>query len=343
MYAAIFKRKHEIELLETKIPAVKEDEVLVEIQACGVCGTDRHIFEGDAPAAFPVIPGHEFCGVVREIGKRVKTTGKEDYVAVDPNIYCGTCQFCKRGKVQYCENLQAVGVTKNGGFAQFCSIPETQVYKLDKAIPVNWGTQAEPLSCAIHGMNRSPVHSGDKVLIIGAGNIGLIMLQLARMSPASRIGIIEPIEARRTAAHRYGCDDVFDSSQENLIEAVKTSTNGGADLVIECVGKKETVELGLSLLKPGGRLLIFGLGSRKDIFKVGLQEIFYRELTIIGSLLNPFSFQSAVTLLNSGKIHFNYYKFKEYQLARISDAFRHHRSSAYHKIILKPNSLQPAG
>ena len=146
-------------------------EVLIQVAACGVCGTDVHIYHGDKGSAEvipPVVLGHELSGTVAAVGAAVKTLHVGDHVAVDPNCYCGECHYCRRGKKQLCTNLHAIGVNENGGFADFCYAPEAQCFLLDPELPLEYGAMAEPLACCLHGIDRAQIRTGDTVLVIKA-------------------------------------------------------------------------------------------------------------------------------------------------------------------------------
>ncbi|OQX56800.1 alcohol dehydrogenase [candidate division KSB1 bacterium] len=338
MKAAIFKTKHNIVLETNKAvapPTAKE--VLVKVDTCGVCGTDIHIFDGEAKASPPVVLGHEFCGTVEKVGLDVSTIAPGAWVAIDPNIHCDSCFYCRKGLINLCQNLRAIGVNLDGGFAEYCLVPATQVYQISDSFPHQWGALAEPISCALRGIERAQIRSGESVVILGAGNIGLIMLQLAQIAGAGRLVVVEPLPERRQIAQQIGCDGTIDPKTSDAEEQIQQMTGGGADVVIECVGKTEAATMAVRIARCGGRIVIFGLAEKQDSLRVNLQDLFYRELSILGSILNPFTFQTAIQLLNSGKIRFDYYKTQSFTLEQIQRAFAAHREGKYHKIFIKPN------
>lgn len=226
MKGSFFLGNGKMELREIGKLTPVPGEVLLRVAACGVCGTDIHIFHGEKGSAEvtpPVVLGHEFAGVVEELGSGVTALQIGEHVAVDPNIYCGHCHFCRIGKKQLCENLRAIGVNQNGGFAQYCVCPAAQCLPLNPALPLEHGAMTEPLACCIHGIDRAALRSGDIVCIIGGGAIGLLMVQLARLSGASHVILSEPVQARRDIALQIGADAVIDPLQENLCARVKKS------------------------------------------------------------------------------------------------------------------------
>ncbi len=330
MKAAQFHKPFELQVIDKPLRALHEEEVLVQIAACGVCGTDVHIFAGEAHARPPVILGHEFAGTIVEAGKAVFGLQTGDNVAVDPNIACGYCYYCRRGQINFCENLRALGVDIDGGFADYCLAPQTQCYKLPSGFPLEHGAFAEPLSCCVHGMDRLTLQPGESVAIVGAGNIGLLMLQLARLAGAGPIFVLDPIAAKREIAQKLGADFVLDI-KEITREEIAERTHGGCDAVIECVGKAEAAELALALTKRGSRVLLFGLASPSALARLPLQTLFHKELSIVASILNPFTFQRAVDLLAQDKITFSSLSIKRFSIDQIGGAIE----SAKHGVIVK--------
>lgn len=302
MRAAIFGGPNDLLIKDYTLSKPGDDQILLEVERCGLCGTDFHIFKGHAPSNPPMIPGHEYVGIVRETGSSVKDVKPGDHVAVDPNIYCGKCKYCRTGNVQFCENLKALGVTLNGGFAQYSLVPAGQVYLLPNDFSFASAAFAEPLSCCVHGMDQAAVKHGESVAIVGGGTIGLLMLQLVKISGAGKIILLEPVEFKRKKAYELGADYVFDPYAKGALDEITELTSGGPDVVIECVGNSAAAELSLSLPKKGGRTVIFGLSSSHDKVTINLQEMFHRELTIKSSLLNPFTFSRSIELLITGKI-----------------------------------------
>lgn len=302
MRAAIFRKPFTLELLNQPVPKPGAHEIRVQVQACGVCATDHHIYAGEAPASPPVILGHEYVGVVADVGSAVTELKIGDRVAVDPNIHCGECSFCRRGAVHLCANLQALGVNRNGGFAEYALVPISQAYPIPNDFRAKWAAFAEPLSCCVHGIQQAAIQLNDTVAIVGGGAIGLLMIQLARLNGAGKVLVIEPIAERRALAKQVRADDTFDPNSSSILKDIQEITAGGADVVIECVGSAAAAELALKLARRGGRVVIFGLADKQAKLSLSLQEVFHRELTIKTSLLNPFTFQTAVDLLVSGKI-----------------------------------------
>jgi L-iditol 2-dehydrogenase len=303
MQALWFNGQHEIEVKELRIPKLQPDELLVHVDACGVCGTDFHIYKGEAPARIPVVLGHEYAGIILDKGSKSGDFKVGDKIAVNPNIHCGYCRFCRKGKINLCSNLKALGVTLNGGMSQLSVVPVTQAHLLPNDFPFSKSVFAEPLSCCIHGINQAEIIPGEKVIIIGAGTIGLIMLQLAQLRGASEVIVLDPLQFKRDIASALKADYVFDPFTENIDERIFDLTSGGADTVIECVGNQQAAESAVKLTIKGGKVLVFGLANSSAIVKIYLQSFFHKELTMKSSILNPFTFQSAVDLIINKKIN----------------------------------------
>lgn len=279
------------------IPQLLEHEVLVQVASCGFCGTDMHIFTGEAPATLPLIPGHEFGGIVVSCGQKVKRFNINDRVAVDPNISCGFCSYCKSGKIHLCTSLQAIGVTRPGGFAEFVAVPESQLYRFPDCLSLDLAAFVEPLSCCIHGMDIIAVKPGEHVVIAGAGAIGLYMLQLARLAGAASVVMLEPVTERQRSALDYGATACLSPDDKNFSLALREFQPAGADVLIECAGNARAFELLLSIAPKGARILLFGLAGKSETAGLPMQEIFHKELALFSSLLNPFTFQRAINLL----------------------------------------------
>ena len=200
MKSAVFYGKHDLRIEETPIPQPGERDVLIQVKACGVCGTDVHIYEGDKGAAEvtpPTILGHEFSGVVAAVGGKVKKFRPGERVCIDPNCYCGACDFCREGEVHFCENMIGYGTTVNGGFAEYCAVKESQVYRLGDHTSFEQGAMAEPAACCLHGIDLCGIRPGQQVVVIGGGMIGLLMVQLSRLAGASKVALLVPVEKKR--------------------------------------------------------------------------------------------------------------------------------------------------
>ena len=285
----------------------------------------------------PVVLGHELSGTVVKTGPHVKTLSEGDHVSVDPNCYCGKCHYCRIGKKQLCENLFAVGVNRNGGFEEYCAVPETQCYQLSPSVPLKYGAMAEPLACCLHGVDRAGIRTGDTVCVVGGGAIGLMMVQLAKLSGASRVILSEPVAMRREIGLKLGADCAVDPSHEDLTEALRRCTGmPGADVIIECAGSTAAVRQAFSAAKRGSTVLIFSVPKAGAIHELSLEDVYQKELKIIGSMINPDTHGRAVELINRGMVRLDSIITHSYPVERLEEAIRMQMSEASIKVIIEP-------
>ncbi|PKL86992.1 MAG: alcohol dehydrogenase [Ignavibacteriae bacterium HGW-Ignavibacteriae-2] len=331
MIAAIFNAPHKISVEEYSLRSLTEGELLIRVNACGVCGTDHHINNGEAQSSTPVILGHEYAGTIIDCKGNIGGLIMGDKVAVDPNINCGYCSYCREGKINFCENLTALGVDINGGFAQFSIIPFKQAYKLNDNIPLNIAAYAEPLSCCLHGIEQAEIKINDTVVIVGAGSIGLLMVQLAKLSQASKIIVIEPEKFKRELAIISGADLIYDSTDKDLIQKIMEETNGGADIIIECAGTETAVNSTILFARKGATIILFGLSGKKTKMNFNLQDYFKKELIVKGSLLNPFTFSKSLNLLSSGHIDPEKFTTNQIDINEIHSVFSINENSRFVK------------
>jgi 2-desacetyl-2-hydroxyethyl bacteriochlorophyllide A dehydrogenase len=302
-----------------------------------VCGTDQHIFEGEHIVRFPVIPGHEMAGEVIAAGAEVRHVKVGDRVALDPNITCGHCFWCQRGEVHLCENLEALGVTRNGGFAEYCLSPAKQAVLLPDNVSLESGALAEPLACCLHGADRLAVRPGETVAILGGGYIGMILLQLVKAAGAGTVIVSEPFAPRREAARALGADILVDPLKEDLTAIVRDATDGvGVDAAIESAGRKETAEAAVALARRGGRVLFFGVVSPSAVAGIKPYDIYYKELTVMGSFVNPFTHARAVQMLSEGKVQVECLISHRFPVDQFAAALETARSADAVKVIVEP-------
>lgn len=340
MRASFFLGNKSFEVRELQPPELGEFDVLVKVMSAGICGTDVHIYHGHVGSAQvepPVVLGHEYAGLVTETGHGVSTVKVGDHVTIDPNIYCGKCLPCRMGRKQSCENLRALGVNLNGGFAEYSLVPEAQCFPVSRELDFDVAAMAEPLACALHGIERASIQPGQSVLVVGGGTIGLLMVQLARLSGASSVVLSEPIARRREIGLEVGADHAVDPAEGNL-EALYAEATGqrGADVVIECVGKAAAVSQAISLAAPGGRVVLFGVPEPEAAAPLPLFDIFKKELKITGSFINPDAHQRAVNLLNSGRLYIKELITHIYGLSQVEDAVLMQMKDESIKVLVHP-------
>ena len=302
MRVAMLEAPRELVVHEVPMPEVRAGCVLIRIAACGICGTDVALYEGRLPIQLPYSLGHEYVGTVVEVGPGVSGFASGDRVAVNPNAYCGTCSFCRRGQVHLCTNRSTSRFKSNGGLAEYTVVSTNIVHRLPDKLPFLDAAFAEPLSCAVHAMERVPFGPGDCAVVLGAGTMGLLMLQLLRNAGAAGLAVSEPVEKRRAQAARLQADLVLDPLRDDVAAQVYTLAPEGVQLAVECSGNPDAAVLGLALLQRGGTLLLLGLGSPTGSLPIRPNDVVDRELAIVGAVLNPFSFQRAIDLLAAGRV-----------------------------------------
>lgn len=305
MKAAVFYGKYDLRAEEIATPEVKnKDDVLIRVKACGVCGTDMHIFDGDegaAPTPSGTVLGHEFAGEVIAVGDAVRSVKVGDRVSVDPNKLCGICDFCRGGVGHFCEAMVGIGTTVHGGFAEYCVVPESQVYRFSDKISYAEAAMTEPVACCLHGIDMCDIKAGDTVCVIGGGMIGLLMLQLAKLRGASRLALVEPIAEKRELALRLGAHTVIDPAV-GVSDALLRAGYSQIDCVIECVGKTATMKQAIEIAGKKSTVMLFGLSKPNDTIDIKPFEIFKKEITLKASFINPYTQKRALALIDSGKI-----------------------------------------
>lgn len=304
MKAAVYHGVHDLRVEEVPVRELDEKEVLIQVKYCGVCGTDMHIFNGDGGSFEvnpPLIPGHEFSGVVAKVGDKVTAVKVGDRVSGDPNDMCGECYFCKNAMQHFCTNNIGVGTTVDGGFAEYVIMREKQVYKFSEDLSFIEAAMAEPISCCLHGIDLCNIKAGCTVLVMGGGPIGMIMLQLAKNAGAAKLILSEPVPEKREQALKLGATKTINPIEED-VEAVLADYCENVDVVIECVGNIHTQEDAVRFAGKGATIMYFGLAAPDASFPIKPDDIFKKELTITSSFINPYTFERAISVLESHTI-----------------------------------------
>ena len=338
MKASRFLGNKTFAVTDLPTPHAGPGELVLRNQVCGVCGTDVHIYHGEPGSADvnpPVVLGHEYSGEVVEVGEGVTGFAVGDHVTVDPNIYCGHCAYCQNGKKQLCPSMEAIGVTRDGGFAQYSRIPASQAFKLEPTVPWEAAAMAEPLACCLHGIDLAGIQVGDKVCVVGGGAIGLLMVQLAKLSGASQIVLSEPNEKRRQVGLQLGANTALDPTRPDAQEAFAQVLGGGANVVIECVGNVPAVKSAFQFAGKGATVLLFSVPKVDATFDLPLFEVYKKELTIKGSFVNPDTHARAVALINSGKVDFDPIITHRFTLDQLPEAIAMQMSDASIKVVVE--------
>ena len=338
MKASRFLGNKTFAVTDLPTPHAGPGELVLRNQVCGVCGTDVHIYHGEPGSADvnpPVVLGHEYSGEVVEVGEGVTGFAVGAHVTVDPNIYCGHCAYCQNGKKQLCPSMEAIGVTRDGGFAQYSRIPAPQAFKLEPTVPWEAAAMAEPLACCLHGIDLAGIQVGDKVCVVGGGAIGLLMVELAKLSGASQIVLSEPNEKRRQVGLQLGANAALDPTRPDAQEAFAQVLGGGANVVIECVGNVPAVKSAFQFAGKGATVLLFSVPKVDATFDLPLFDVYKKELTIKGSFVNPDTHARAVALINSGKVDFGPIITHRFPLDQLPEAIAMQMSDASIKVVVE--------
>jgi 2-desacetyl-2-hydroxyethyl bacteriochlorophyllide A dehydrogenase len=298
MQAIVFTGPEQMQLREVADPVCGPEDVIVKIAASGICGTDLHIYHNEYYSTFPLIAGHEFCGVVVEAGKDVGDIARGQRVAVDPNLYCGRCYFCRNLQANQCERLQAVGVDRDGAFAELVSVPARACYVLPDSLSDHEGAFIEPVSCVINALNRLRVWPGDATLILGAGPMGLLLTQAMRHSGASQVVVVEKQADRLALAARLGATHTVAAGAQQTAVLKDLAPHGFA-IVIDATGVPSVIESAFNYLRPRGQYLQFGVAPNGATINLRPYDVFRKDWTIIGSFALSYTFQPAIAWLEN--------------------------------------------
>lgn len=334
MKAIVSHGTKDFRLEERPIPDMADTDVLIEVHFCGVCGTDIHMYHGTWELNPGCTPGHEASGIVRKVGARVNQFEPGDRVAIDPGIVCGVCDYCRSSRIHLCTNRIGMYHYKGGGFAEYTSVPQEQVYKLPDNMPLEWGAFLEPAGCCVHCADRAEIKPGQSVAVLGGGAIGLMLVQLARLSGADRVILSEPRESRRWIAKELGATHTIDPIRTNAPAAIRAL--GGADVVIESAGLTVTVAQCFDVVNNGGKILLFGVNDPAARIDFSPYQVFRNEITILGSLMANDSLPRTLALIASEKLRVQPLISHTLPLHRFHDAVMMHEKQEGIKILIHP-------
>jgi len=307
MKALVLEQYKQFVYSDVPDPAVGADDVLIRVKACGICGSDIHGIDGSSGRRIPpLIMGHEAAGVIESMGKSASGWQIGDRVTFDSTVYCGQCWFCRRGEINLCENRQVVGVScpdyrRHGAFAEYVVVPSRILYQLPDNLTFEQGAFVEPVSIAVHAVERTAVHIGDTAVVVGAGMIGLLVVQALRAAGCGQIIAVDRDAARLDLAVQLGADVGLRSDQLNVAAEIRERTNGrGADVAFEVVGIAPTFKLAIECVRKGGQLTLVGnLAPNVDF---PLQAVVTREITLNGSCASQREYTVSLDLIARGAI-----------------------------------------
>jgi L-iditol 2-dehydrogenase len=307
MKALLLSEPGKLGVTDMPVPDISEEDILVRVRACGICGSDVHGYDGSSGRRIPpLVMGHEAAGVVERAGAGVTAFQPGDRVTFDSTVYCGRCEFCRRGAVNLCDNRMVLGVScgdyrRHGAFAEYVAVPARIACKLPDHVPFEHAAVIEALSVAVHAVGRKAPGPDEAVLVIGCGMIGLLVVQVLRARGARRVIAVDVDAPRRHMAERAGATWTFDGSDPRLLESIRSLTGGrGADLALEAVGRTETIQAAIRGVRKGGTVIVIGnLAPRVEL---PLQELVTREISLLGSCASSGEYPACVDLIASGAV-----------------------------------------
>ena len=344
MKALMLSTYENLEVVNIPEPSCAADEVLIRVAACGICGSDVHGYDGSSGRRIPpIVMGHEGAGIIERVGIDVKDYRPGDRVTFDSTVYCGHCEFCQRGEVNLCDNRQVLGVScgdyrRNGAFAELVVVPARILYRLPEKFPFEEAAMLEAVSVALHGVRVTQMKGGELALVIGAGMIGLLTAQAARATGCKSVMIADVDAGRLKMAEEVGIADTLHMSGNELIQEVLRRTDGrGVDVVLEAVGRAETVVASIECVRRGGTVTL--IGNIQPEVPLPLQRVVTREVRLQGSCASAGEYKEAIRLMSSGSIKVRPLISATSSLEQASDWFSrlHRREPGLLKVVITPN------
>src|SRR5262252_5008142 len=327
------------------VPRIGPDDVLVKVKVASVCGTDLHIYNWDQWAQNrikpPLIPGHEFCGHVVAVGKNVTAVKEGDFVSAEMHVACGKCYQCRTGEAHICQHVKIIGVDANGAFAEFVKIPESNIWKIDPAIPPEYASVLDPLGNAVHTVLAGEI-AAKTVAIIGCGPIGLFAIAVARACGASEVFALEINDHRRKLAQLMKADYVLNPAKDNVYDRVMDATGGtGVDVILEMSGHPDAIRTGFDIVRRGGRISLLGL-TNKPISLNFSEDIIFKGITIQGINGRRMyqTWYQMNALLKAGKLDLSPVITDRMAMADFSKGMDRLKSGEASKILLYPNGMK---
>ena len=307
MKALILSNYKQLEVVETAKPSPAEDELLIRIAACGICGSDVHGYDGSTGRRIPpIIMGHEAAGIVEAVGAEVTGFQPGDHVTFDSTVSCGKCFFCLRGQVNLCDERQVIGVStpnfrRMGAFAEYVTVPARIGYHLPDNMPFTHAALIEAVSVAVHAISLSTIGLEDTVVIIGAGMIGLLALQVVSLAGAGAIFVVDIDDSRLELARKLGATCTFNSRSTTIVQDLLQRTVGrGADIALECVGTSTTVKLAIDIVRKGGVVTL--VGNIAPSIEMALQSVVTRQIRLQGSCASSGEYSKCISLISRGAV-----------------------------------------
>jgi D-arabinitol dehydrogenase (NADP+) len=341
MKAVVYQGPRDFSIQDVRAIEPGPTDVRISVHQTGLCGTDKHIHEGDFNAAFPLVPGHEIVGTVESIGDQVTNVKAGQWVTVNPNMSCGSCDQCRRGRPLLCRNLTGIGSNDDGGFAELITVPADIVFDVGGLEP-DVAVFAEPTACALHGLETLSPRPGSTALVLGAGATGLLLAQLLASGGVAHVTVAATLLLQLERASALGIDATVQIERdcpEESVQKLYEHSEGGYDYVVEATGSPKVGAQCLRLTRDGGTVMVYGVTHPDATFPIHPYDVFRRELTIKGSFAEIASFPAAIAALRSGRVRTDglithRYGLDEY--GRALDDFSNDKT--LHKAVISPRS-----
>lgn len=342
MKALVLTEYKHFEYQDVPEPEMGPEDVLIAVKACGICGSDVHGMDGSTGRRRPpLVMGHEAAGVIARVGSAVRGWAEGDRVTFDSTIYCGHCRFCRAGRINLCDNRRVLGVAcedyrQNGAFAQYVAVPERILYRLPDGLSFERAAMVEALSIAFHAVRRTPIVLDDTAVVVGAGMIGLLVIQALRLAGCGRILAVDLDPKRLELACRLGADEGLPASDDVVQEVLQRTHGRGADVALEVVGLTPTVQTAIAVVRKGGQLTLVGNLSPK--VELPLQAVVTRELTLHGSCASEGEYPACLNMLARGAVNVDAITSAVAPLAEGASWFQrlYQGSEGLMKVILRP-------
>lgn len=335
MKALVIERPHEAVIKDVPYPQPKHGEITIRVERAGICGTDIHIYQGEYVSPYPLIPGHEFSGVVDAVGEGVEDWEIGDRVSADPNIPCGACRFCLTQRANQCSRWEAIGVTLNGAMAEYVSIPARLAVKLPDSMDFAAGAFIEPMACVVHSLNRLQLRAGDRVLLFGAGAMGQQLVQALSRAGASELVVVDLSQSKLDLALQWGATRAIDGRQVQF-ELGPLYFPYGFDIVIDSTGVPAVIEQAFDYMGPTAKYLQFGVTPRGKMITVDPFKLFHNDWTILGSMAINYSFIPAYQWVREKRIDTTPLLSKTISLEEAIEFFAGPRDPELLKVHVKP-------
>lgn len=333
MLAAVFHGDGVVGVEEIPVPQPASDEVVVRVEACGICGSDVQIANVPPghPSTPPVVLGHEFVGRIAAVGSAVPDLPLGLRIVIDPDPKCGACTFCRAGRPANCTNIRALGVHRDGALAEYVAAPASCAFPISESVPAEIAALVEPLACVVNATNRAAVRPGESVVVYGAGAIGLLFTAVFKASGASPIVVVEPNPRRRAVALEVGADHAL--SPEEFAERRGALLPLGADVLADAVGS--ALGDAIDAAAMGGRIVVFGMNANA-VIPVRQIVITDKSLGIFGTYITHFTFPAAIRMIESGSLNLKPIVSDVVSLADVLDGLARLRSGEATKVVIVP-------